>query len=776
MPGTKKSTPAAWIGGRRRKLIRRNRTNEEPPRSSTMPVLNPESVAASLVNAVNSQGSTHVKERQSEDRYDQHRYEHRQGPERIESKMQSYLHSGAVKSSAPYTLFADDPATSSPKSTATDGKRKQGLFGTKRPKALDRPNGSPHTPVVTSPLPVTTPSKAAQFFGLESKPNITESPRHGHFQDDANVGDDDDDALVRPMFKKQFSLSLLTESKAGAERQTRFKEDGVEPDLPNSAKTSRINTNKRLRMLIPNLTGPRRAPIQQTTAPTTRFDLDKNDADIIYSSDNGLQKSRFRIPAAPRPVPAVTKRRVSKKSPRSFQRMSPITETSFEELRANYRQDRDTTDLGVISEYEYDNTPYSGPVLPQSHSESVLPLYGAFKLDEDDLSPTDEFYDEEATDEEDNTVHPGTKVNVKRGHWHWSSTLYKRSPLQSIEDGFLDATEDDMRFEACRKTMLRVEAKKPAMDAEIAVLKREQERMKHKFWNDKSGDCISGRLNSTPDESSDEDVGGLVLIRSSIDLDKEPTVHEAKVMTFTTILPATVKTVDIPPRNKKQVSYVGSSTSLPENLVLTENEKKCITSPTQNENILPASPVVTHYHHEDPDCTSKSKKSKMTRDESRLLVQNWISNYNSTEQRPVSTRVDPDVLADQETPPAPFPKSDEGLPTPPIKPRSDSLTPPKQLQKHQCISNGHIFHPIDLKRIPDNAVVNGLEVRPYLQTYTGVKQHVKIPVLCERCSENCDENVWECEIAVCRMAVCQSCAEDMEIEWQERSVRGWKHK
>jgi hypothetical protein len=155
-------------------------------------------------------------------------------------------------------------------------------------------------------------------------------------------------------------------------------------------------------------------------------------------------------------------------------------------------------------------------------------------------------------------------------------------------------------------------------------------------------------------------------------------------------------------------------------------------------------------------------------------VQNWVSDYNSTEQRPISTRIDPDVLVDQETPPAPFPKSDESLPTPPIlKPRSDSLKQPQHMIKHQCINNGHIFHPVDLKTIPDNAVINSLEVRPYLQTYTGIKQHVKIPVVCEKCGKDCNENVWECEIAVCRMAVCQNCAEDMEAEWQERAVNGW---
>lgn len=188
--------------------------------------------------------------------------------------------------------------------------------------------------------------------------------------------------------------------------------------------------------------------------------------------------------------------------------------------------------------------------------------------------------------------------------------------------------------------------------------------------------------------------------------------------------------------------------------------------------------LTTRCLHEDLLDTAHTKKSKLPRDGSQLLVQSWVSDYNKTEQRPVSTRIDPDVLADQETPPAPFPKTDEALLIPPIdtKPQLTLLKLPKPTQKHQCINNGHIFHPIDLRSIPDDAVINSLEVRPYLHTYTGVKQHVKIPVSCERCGNDCDENVWECEIAVCRMAACQICAEEMEAEWQERAVNGWKYR
>lgn len=89
--------------------------------------------------------------------------------------------------------------------------------------------------------------------------------------------------------------------------------------------------------------------------------------------------------------------------------------------------------------------------------------------------------------------------------------------------------------------------------------------------------------------------------------------------------------------------------------------------------------------------------------------------------------------------------------------------------------NGHIFHPIDLKQIPDEAAINSLEVRPYLRTQVGVKQHVHVPVLCEKCGNDVKERLLECEIAVCRMAVCKECAEDMEKETQESAVGAWTH-
>lgn len=604
MPGTKKNhppCPAEWVGGRRRKLVRRNRTSGGPPRSSTMPALMAESATDSLVSSVSTVGSGYVRDRQSEDGHDQQQREMGQQPEGFEDKMHFYPPSGAVKYVHPnnqgradsdmsrsdaHASFADGPATASPKLTATDSRKKQSLFGTKKPKALDRPNSSTHSLGVVSPLPVSTPSKAAQFFGIEPKPKPLGSPRRGQLRDDGISGDD---ALVRLTPQKQRSLPLLTKFKLGADRQIRFREEDNEP-LSRSSKNSKFNANKGLRMLIPDFAGSRRAPIQQTTAEATRFDVDDDDGDAGYGSDSSPQEARFQIPSSSRPVPAPMKRRPNKKHPKPLESMSPIPEASFESLRPAYRQSEDLTELGVISEYESDSPAYSAPLLPRSHTESVLPSYNTFELDEEDLSPTDRFYYEGPTDDEDDTVHPGTKVDLKRAHSQQRTRLHIRSPLQSIEDNYLDATEDEMRLAARKMTLDRIEKDKQAMDAEIAVLRREHEKLKLGFSNI----TTHNEVDPMPGVHSDGDNEDLMSLRSSIDSDEEPTVHEAQVMTFTRITPGMVKLVDIRAR-KNPMAHAASNTPVSNKLPPVRHETKDFAAPALDENLPPVSVSYSMY-------------------------------------------------------------------------------------------------------------------------------------------------------------------------------------
>lgn len=467
------------------------------------------------------------------------------------------------------------------------------MYGTKKSKsaALERPKSSPCTsPLVTSPLPVSTPSKAAKFFGLEAKSSVAKSPRRLESTDDAAS---DNEAPVRQKLKQQHSLSLLTKFKSSIDHQTKFKGEDVQPDEP--PKASKASAAKGLKMLIPEFAGPRRSPVEQTQAAATRFNLDDQEEDVAYTNDSH-QDVRFRIPAAPRPVRAGSKSKAMRRKPltsKDFPRMSPIIEASSESLRPAYREGEEVTELGVISEYEYEDHPHGTPMPPRAQTGAVFPTHDKFELDEADLSPTDEYYDEEATDEEEDVVHPGTKVkvNAKRVHWQKATALPLRSPLQTAEDIWLDATEEEMEVEAERKILDRVDAERQAMDDKIAEMKRKHEQFKLEFAKYSTEYNPAGSIKTmsepVPDEESDIEVEDLVSLRSSIDLEEEPTVHEAKLMTFTRVTPGMVKLVDIPPRKKKPTAHGGITVSVPDNLTLVEHQKKTAAASARSENMPP---------------------------------------------------------------------------------------------------------------------------------------------------------------------------------------------
>lgn len=490
-----------------------------------------------------------------------------------------------------YATFLNDAAASSPQLTATDHKKKQGLFGSKKskPVALERPKTSPSVSMVTSPLPVSTPVKAAKFFGFGTKPPVTEDPHRVQQQDELAS---DDEAPVRPTLKKQLSSPLLIRLKEIASRQTKVKKEEVELDEPPKASKS---ATMGLRMLIPEFASSRRSPIEKTKAATTRFDLDDEDQDVDHTGETH-QDVRFRIPAAPHPVRTSSKKKAAWRKPlnmKDFPRMSPITEASFESLRPAYHEDEDVTELGVISEYEYEDSQHSAPVPPHSHAGQSRHAHEAFELDEADLSPTDNLYDEEAVDEDEDVVHPGTKVKVKHVNWQQATAVRFRSPLQSAEDAWLGATEEEMRLEASRMVIARVEKEKLAMDAEIAELRRKHEQYKLDFANGSYAEHSKVDPEVTADDGSEGDDSDLVSLRSSIDLDEEPTVHEAKVVTFTRITPGMVKLIDIPPRKKKPVARIESDTVASDQLPRAEPQKKSIAALASSENIPP--PSVSTY-------------------------------------------------------------------------------------------------------------------------------------------------------------------------------------
>jgi hypothetical protein len=503
----------------------------------------------------------------------------------------------------PYATLTDGLTASSSRLTATDHKKKQGLFGSKKskPAALEPPKTSPSTSsLVTLTLPVSTPSKAAKFFGLEATSSVADSPYRIQPRDEAAS---DNEAPVRPELKKQQSLSLLTKSKTGVDRQTKFKEEDVQIDEP--PKASKSSAAKGLMMLIPEFAGPKRPPLEQTKAAATRFDLDDEKEDVGYASD-GHQEVRFRIAAAPRPVRTRSKSKTMRRKPltsKDFPRMSPITEASFESLRPAYCEGEEVTELGVISEYEDEDPPHSAPMLPRSQTETTLQLHDGFELDEADLSPTDEYYDDEAPDDEEDVVHPGTKVKVtvKGVHWQKATAIPLRSPLQTAEDTWLDATEGDMRLETHRVTLDRVDADRQAMDDKIAEMKSKHEQFKLDFAKYSTEHNPAGSIRAKPepilDEESEDEDADLVSLCSSIDLDEEPIRHEAKLMTFTRITPGMVKLVDNPPRHKKPVAPAESKEPGPDKPSLVGHQKKTAAASARSENLPPPPSVSASAAH-----------------------------------------------------------------------------------------------------------------------------------------------------------------------------------
>jgi hypothetical protein len=75
MPNSKKNNRAVWIGGQRRKISRKSGTNPVVPRSSTMPAVNPDSVAASLVSSVGGLGAGIVSDGLAVEGQSRNRYE-----------------------------------------------------------------------------------------------------------------------------------------------------------------------------------------------------------------------------------------------------------------------------------------------------------------------------------------------------------------------------------------------------------------------------------------------------------------------------------------------------------------------------------------------------------------------------------------------------------------------------------------------------------------------------------------------------------------------------
>ncbi|KAF2793970.1 hypothetical protein K505DRAFT_361535 [Melanomma pulvis-pyrius CBS 109.77] len=698
-PGSPKRShfqPATWIGGqRRRRLVRRSGSvSGSLPRSNTTPILYT-GVSATSSLAMSSAFVAY-------------------GP--------------ATHTSTPQRGGAT-PVTASPTpTTATEGRKKRHILDVLKPK--ERPESSHASEaVVTSPLPPLTP-KAAKMLGVDFKGSDHEHTQGGQDQTDGK----DDSAEVRPALRKKLSLPWLSSYQNKTEKQTKFKEEGLDETDPPTASQARLKKSswkgpnkKAMRML--DLIQPRSRSSQRNADQDTPSLLSYQDqaTEIGYNSDNDIVAPRR---SAPRPIPAQNRKsRTRRKGPKSLEKMSPITEASLSEDGVVVDGDINGIVLEAISEDEKSR----------------------YVLDEDDISQLeDDEYDSQ--DEYEGQTPNSALLNrqsTKLQRIERPEMVHVKSHLQELE-----------------RVLLNNEEKKRNLDLENRNLELDHIEMKREFRKIKARSVIQYEPNydssfryddhhhvhvDDPDDPDDSDSEIDDGIGSDIDLDEEPTLHIAQPMTFTRITPGMVKLVDIPPRKSKIVAEVGKTSGEAKSAHRNKRDGVIVMGDVNSDTVL----AKGTQHGFMPQ-----KKGRLPREESLNKVKGLVDNYDYSELHPRSDSVNPALLADQEIPPAPLPKDLRHIP---------KVVSPK----HHCVHNGHVFRSMNLKRTPDNVGINDLEVSPYLQTPTGAKQHVDVPVRCEKCGFSVTEELWECDIPACRLTVCRYCAEDMEEKWQERAVDSW---
>lgn len=454
------------------------------------------------------------------------------------------------------------PKTATTTSTASTGKEDYGGFNFK--------SESSDEALLTPPLPTVAPIKAARMLGLDTdiSPDDNDSKRV------------DKAAHVRRGLMKKMSMPSLKPRKVSGPRKADFTED-VEINPP---KGKKFWGSGRMRDLFSGGSSSKRAEEFEPKA-TLSHPPHHQEQDLEHASES---ESDVRSPihqhlAESPPSRASLRQPARNKARRPVDKMGLIHETPQGQLGVvDHRSERQ---IKHTTGFEYAESRYPkaitsklphamfqpGPTREPGHELSHNPFESAAEL------PAEDVHD--AT----HSVHPGTKVDldsyawrkdptrdpgyelsrnpfesavelpaedvysathsVDRGTqvdldnyaWRKPSFIQSERPLQATGSHVLDAAE--LELDSQRTKLDVMEADKLKIDVEVAGLSesdRQTCRALEAFKLKEDVDSVS--------------------IRSSIDLDEEPTVHEARMVTFTRILPGQVKLVDIPPRKKAPTS------------------------------------------------------------------------------------------------------------------------------------------------------------------------------------------------------------------------------
>jgi hypothetical protein len=410
-------------------------------------------------------------------------------------------------------------------SAVSENTRKQNLTLTKAFRGSSK--ALPPTP---TPLPPMTPTKAAKFLGVEPESSGAGSSRAAQHDAAGFDGIDDDMPRSRYGWPQQHSMPTLTTP------ESLFHDEDSDTEAPkakgfwNKSKT----ISKKMSEPISSLLTPPKSNRPMMSLPDVAGKSIK-DLESDFVNSIGLNQPNYPIQDVPevpdRPAPPVPsrrrRRRRTPKGQRKVQPMAPITEASHDDMSAAYHYVEDSTELDVIDEYARGDVAMGGPVYPQRTESLTQTFANPFELSQVELLPAGE------DGEDEKAVHPGTPVDLSKLKMQQHSGFPVQSPLQVVEARLLDVAEKEIELEKLKK--------------EVVSLKTSHETLKKEF----AAMTVGEEVVSSSESDSDDD---LPCIRSSIDLDEEPTLHTAIAMPILRVTPGMVKLIDIPARRKSKSS------------------------------------------------------------------------------------------------------------------------------------------------------------------------------------------------------------------------------
>lgn len=524
-PGTDPPAPppALVIGSTRRRLARRNGL----PRSHTAPVLGGiESATSELAEDVTADTAAKQPYASTAASLTGTVFEETS----IFSPTHRHLVANHHERSEPHAFPKSPTDTSlvnlSPtlKGPSADTKRRYGFLNIKLKDV--KLSGSCDTPTISSPLPHNAPAKAARFFGLSE--SLFDSSSYLGLQ--VRKESIDNDPLVRPELSNKCSTPMLTRREGNSAMQQANVKTDRDKTGPSNDKYARETSGSKARQLLDFLPftrcGAKRAYNRRYAASSPAF--------CSVEDDTNSPRGQYHHPDLPAGIERLPSCRSSKKKrPKSLERMTPITEASHDELHSRYRDSEYNTELEVISEYESMKKllPQSAALLPRSYTTDFTLTSGEKYMVKDDELSSEGSSEFEYEAEEIKLYNEGQPVDPMPSQWEPPAAVSEPAVL-SIPDLQLTAEKRSLNF--MEQDLEEERAKLDKIDAEIqqacsttAALKDSHEKLKNSFEAIKKTTMERQGLEPGYVEGDDDEDTDLVSLRSSIDLDEEPTVHVA---------------------------------------------------------------------------------------------------------------------------------------------------------------------------------------------------------------------------------------------------------